>query len=453
MPFGYGGRCDSQALSVLFKLPPEIRAEIWTYAIAPTQTGEYHKHCSWKWPGVEGPITIDLDLLRTCKRIYCEASASRPKDRDITVYWCSPCYRPLQCTNPYILADQLAAYRETHGHDMKVGHLRIFATNGGTSPFPLSLRTQHLSPSRITLTLRYVYHDDFYMSHGYTYLFGQFSTDFKPKRNLECLTIEFEGLMSRKCEVDATSELAANNWTFRREGLETAVPIPPESDFSLTADFERRRVTTWTGSSTVNDTRWIRDESRPGELEFYTVAITWDTTPKPPRPVVRRGHPGLEFRMTRRPDSERRRMSPFIRDEEWLPTYVRLWPHIPREHFLGRVVWATDPTQQLNPDVCVYDPVPDETIDETGRRLITSENLAYDWIPFDLDDPLFQFKSRTHSADRRFLFRFRHLLLGDDFTAVKLPYIIEYVRHHWAEWKRTGMIPRAVETKKEQRRL
>ena len=39
-------------------------------------------------------------------------------------------------------------------------------------------------------------------------------------------------------------------------------------------------ISRWTGSSTWGDRRWIRDESRPNEIDYYLKTVTWKPAPE-----------------------------------------------------------------------------------------------------------------------------------------------------------------------------
>lgn len=79
--------------------------------------------------------------------------------------------------------------------------------------------------------------------------------------------MELETLERRKEQLDSIAEQMANQWQFtRKDGTRLAVTpfaqAPP-------------KVTRWTGTSAWNGERWIRDESRPGELDFYMLTVVW----------------------------------------------------------------------------------------------------------------------------------------------------------------------------------
>jgi hypothetical protein len=67
---------DAQSASPLFTVfPPEIRAEIFTFALAsfPDLSNPYPFKSYWYRPGYTAPKRTELSLLVTCKRIYDEA--------------------------------------------------------------------------------------------------------------------------------------------------------------------------------------------------------------------------------------------------------------------------------------------------------------------------------------------------------------------------------------------
>ena len=58
----------------------------------------------------------------------------------------------------------------------------------------------------------------------------------------------------------------------------------------FTASKKDVRTSTWSGSSTWNNRRWVRDEARPEEVDYYIKTVTWrpdssiteTPTPAPP---------------------------------------------------------------------------------------------------------------------------------------------------------------------------
>jgi hypothetical protein len=80
--------------------------------------------------------------------------------------------------------------------------------------------------------------------------------------------MDFEMIDRRKTEVDFLTDLATQKWFFRRaDGM------------ILRANKEDITTTRWTGSSTLGNSRWIRDESRPNEIDYYVKTVTWKAAP------------------------------------------------------------------------------------------------------------------------------------------------------------------------------
>lgn len=76
--------------------------------------------------------------------------------------------------------------------------------------------------------------------------------------------MELETLERKKEQLEWLAVQAANSWTFtRKDGCVL------KSDSALIA------YSDWVGQSTLNNRRWIRDEARPGELDYYIATITW----------------------------------------------------------------------------------------------------------------------------------------------------------------------------------
>ncbi|KAF7113945.1 hypothetical protein CNMCM5793_006128 [Aspergillus hiratsukae] len=215
-----------QNQSLLFSiLPPELRRGIFAYALAAFEdtSRPYSKDTYWTRPGYDAP-----------HRTYTEHSLTQ-QDR-----------APGQLL-PTAFQKCLDLIHQTHGK-IKAGRIRIFAQllaleEGHRMKGLLDMK--HFYPKFITLTIR------IYFPGSVT----RFSMD-------------LESIERRRGEINYIANEAAEKWFFRRN----------DGRF-LTADKADMSVSRWTGSSILNGQRWLRDEIRPGQLDYHVVTVVWRVSP------------------------------------------------------------------------------------------------------------------------------------------------------------------------------
>ena len=144
--------------------------------------------------------------------------------------------------------------------------IRIFAQMWVLEPgnrFQQTLDMPHFYPKKITLTIRYTdfwfWEDDEPLRIDSTWV-----NNVRFPGSVSRFCIEFESIERRKNEVDYIAREAAEKWYFRRK-----------DEFLLTPNESETSVFRWTGSSCLGGERWIRDEVRPGELDYYVKTVTW----------------------------------------------------------------------------------------------------------------------------------------------------------------------------------
>ncbi|KAL4864209.1 hypothetical protein BDV12DRAFT_205850 [Aspergillus spectabilis] len=258
---------NPQSASPLFAtLPPELRSLIFTYALSPYEdtSRTYARETYWTRPGYSAPHKTSTSILRTCKAAYAETwflpfalaehafylTARDRAPRNLSHAGFQPC---------------LELIRKIHG-EFETGHLRIFAQLYILEPgdaLQQVLDTEYLAPRRVSLTLRYT---DFWHWEDNRRLWvdPRWVNRVRFPESVSRFVVDFESLERRKEEIDIITGQAVEGWVFRRRDGKV-----------LTARKEDVVVTRWTGSSTLGGRRWVRDEVRPGELDYYVVTVTW----------------------------------------------------------------------------------------------------------------------------------------------------------------------------------
>lgn len=161
-----------------------------------------------------------------------------------------------------------------HGDDFDfdngngTGDVRVFAQlyilePGDAFQRVLDTGSGLLRPRRVRLTLRYT---DFWHweDSKLLYVDGTWVAKTRFPDCVRAFVVDFESLERRKREVDIIVEQAVERWVFKRK-----------DERVLKARSEDITVSRWTGSSMFGGYRWLRDEVRPGELDYYVKTVTW----------------------------------------------------------------------------------------------------------------------------------------------------------------------------------
>ena len=263
---------NPQSNSLLLTLPPEIRAEIFSYALTPFEdtSKAYQKHTYWTRPGYNAPLKTHTELLRTCKRVYTETWFLPFALEEHSFYLTARDRRPPGNLSREEIASCLELIRKVHGDDFDngngTGDVRVFAQLYILEPgdaFQRVLNTRLLRPRRVRLTLRYT---DFWHweDNRRLYVYGRWVARTRFPDCVRAFVVDFESLERRKGEVDIIVEQAIERWMFQRKDGRV-----------LKARSEEVAVSKWTGSSIFGGYRWLRDEVRPSELDYYVKTVTW----------------------------------------------------------------------------------------------------------------------------------------------------------------------------------
>lgn len=273
-----------QPSSPLFSLlPAEVRADIFSLALGdypdPSPAKHYQATTCYTRPSYFSPRRTDWALLATCRAAYAEAWHLPFVLREQT-HWLTaqdrapPEYRTGSVYNGGVhqrahLERSLAQIARGLGdEEFEIEGVRVFAQMYKLEDGSLAtlLGTPGLRPRRVTLTLRHTdwwfwEQDERLRVEGQKWLKGV--CEVLPASVRE-VCIELESLERKKNQVDEIAKQMRERWFFKRidgEGL--------LADMSGAGD----EVTRWSGTSTWNRQRWVRDETAEGRLDYYVVAV------------------------------------------------------------------------------------------------------------------------------------------------------------------------------------
>ncbi|CRG83610.1 CRAL-TRIO domain-containing protein C3H8,02 [Talaromyces islandicus] len=268
-----------QIQSPLFALPAEIRSLIFTYALTDyedTTLNSYDTNTYWYRPGYAARRRTATELLRVCKRVFQETWFLPFALAEHSFYLTLPHRAPAT----HITVDRMRGYLETlrdfalsqDGMEMpQILHVRVFAQLWALEdPARLQelLSLAGFEPRVVTITLRYT--DFWYWEEEIPlHIDARWVNTVKFPRSVAAIKMDFEMIDRRKTEIDFITDVAVQKWTFRREDGVVFVASPQDVMTSR-----------WTGSSTWGNRRWIRDESRPNEIDYYVKTVTWKPAPE-----------------------------------------------------------------------------------------------------------------------------------------------------------------------------
>ena len=176
-----------------------------------------------------------------------------------------------------MLARTLAHIAEQHGAEVEIRSLRVFAQMWALEAnYLYRLLVPGLRPRALTLTIRH--QDWWWWEDDEPLRFDSLWVESASRRlppSVRELRIELESVQRKKDQVDEIARQMRERWFFRRQ--DDVVLFPDVEDKGI--------VDTWTGPSTVDGRAWTRDESRPGEIDYYILTVVF----RPARVVERTG--------------------------------------------------------------------------------------------------------------------------------------------------------------------
>lgn len=145
---------------------------------------------------------------------------------------------------------------------------------------------RHFHPKTVTITVRYT--DTLGWEHNQPLqIASSWCKWMVLPASVSSFSLEIESLERRNDEVAYIAGEAATKWHFKRA-----------DDVNLLATPSEISVSKWTGPSVLGTQRWVRDETRPGQLDYFVAKVTWRPTQDPmgDRPEV---NPDLAVRWRR----------------------------------------------------------------------------------------------------------------------------------------------------------
>ncbi|KAF5636788.1 uncharacterized protein FTJAE_5984 [Fusarium tjaetaba] len=256
------------------KLPGEVRDSIFSYVLTdhpdPTPDKRFKENTCYTRPSYLAAQSTDTRLLRTCRAIYRETWFKPFLLREHTEWATGEDRAPPPHKAPPRLRPMLAKISKSLGTDkVEIERLRIFAQMYRLQENGLQevLRTPHLAPRTITLTIRHTdwwyWEEDEPLQFEGNWIEGVCQV-LTPSTTQFC--IELESLERKKDQVDKIAKQMVDSWFFKRP--DGVVLYADTSDAN-------RKVSRWSGSSTWHGQRWIRDETEPHKLDYYIVTITF----------------------------------------------------------------------------------------------------------------------------------------------------------------------------------
>lgn len=283
----------SQEQSPLFStIPGEIRDRILDFALCEYEDKSrlYGDATCYKRPSYFAPRRTSTALLRTCQQVFREAWSIPWTNAEHTFWLTEPERMP---PNAQRLARLRAALRsiaenvqQSHGTVPNIDHVRIFAQMYVLEPgieLGKLFNTPHFLPFRVTLTLR---HADwwFWEEDAVLRIDATWVKVCRLPSSVREFRLELESLERKKQQIDSIAEQMVQSWTFQRmdDVKMTAEPLKASSVMRWTG------TSAWVKDDTLISWRWLRDEARPGQLDYYVASVVWK-----PRPSVD-GHVEVE---------------------------------------------------------------------------------------------------------------------------------------------------------------
>ena len=262
--------CADQSLSVLFRdLPGEVRDRIFTYVLSCYENlaKVWDKDSSYVRPNYHAPPIADTALLRTCQSVYVE-SWFRPWVSAVHTFWLAwEGRRPgdKEILTPEKLQAVLDQLYAAHG-EVEINHIRVFSQlcslEGGSHLSPI-LDLQTFFPRQITITVR---HHDWcnWEDDEFLQIDAHWVNECRFPSSLMEISVELESLQRKKPQIDEIASQMVEGWHFQKK-----------DGTIMSAKREDCSVDTWSGSSTWEEQRWIRDETKPETIEYYIKAVMW----------------------------------------------------------------------------------------------------------------------------------------------------------------------------------
>lgn len=271
LPFDYT-TANPQAECPLFQtLPGEIRNHIFRYTLTEYEDKDlvYEDKTPYKRPEFAAPRKIDTALLSTCKRVYQEGWYLPWSTAEHVFFLAWRGRRPDRVTSIPKMKKACQIVQAVQGTN-ETASVSVYAQLCNLEygrELSNILGIPYLNPSSVCVTIRHTdwwnWETDTPLAIGSTWV----NSCRLPDSTL-AMRMQLESTMRRKDQIDDIAGQMIEKWTFRRE-----------DGTLLRATQEDVSVQTWTGKSTWEGARWVRDESRPGEIDYYVKTVVWKPVP------------------------------------------------------------------------------------------------------------------------------------------------------------------------------
>jgi len=264
-----------QSQSPLFGLlPAEIRDIIYSYTFADYEDLEdlYDFNTCYRRPGHFGPRKSHTALLQTCQVIYNNCWYMPWTSAQQTFFLAWNGRRPPMTRTTEELESAVRLIESLHHPDVparakEIANVQVFAQlceleDGG--PLSKILDVEHFMPRSITITVRHTdiwsWEDDSPIS-----MYGsQWVCNCRFPASVTNICFQLESLERKKEQVDSIMAQIREGWYFTRTDGAHLVPSVTGSSSEI-----------WTGSSTWEHERWVRDEDdgEPGKIRYHIASL------------------------------------------------------------------------------------------------------------------------------------------------------------------------------------
>lgn len=264
----------------LRQLPPEVRSRIYAYALTdypdPSPAEQYERTVNWTRPSYSSLCRTDTALLSTCRLIYRECWFMPFYLCEYVEWLTSAKFSPPRQSSPWnqgfktrkarrVLRE--AVSRGKGPRALEINNMHFFSQSafidGGLIGRRLRTLVPLMHPRTITLTIRYW---DWlnWMEDEPPELGGRWIPQvcrLLPGAVTE-IRIELESVKRKAHQVRQIAAQMKKKWFFvRRDGVRMFAGRVEEGH--------------WRGSSLWNGTRWVRDETAPGMVDYVIMVVSF----------------------------------------------------------------------------------------------------------------------------------------------------------------------------------
>lgn len=277
--------CNLQTQSPLFSyIPPEIRNRIFDYALSDYEDSEngYAMTTCYRRPDCTASRRVCIALLCTCRRVHDETRARIFSAFTLNIWLAASGRRPPHIPKPPVFKPATQTSLKLYDKPIELAHVRVYAQlyklEPGNELQRLFTAIDHVSLRAVTVTIR---HTDwwFWENDERLHMRAQWLRTCHFPATVQEVSMELESLERKKEQIDSMAQQMIEKWRFVRQDGVVMEPLATTS------------VSRWSGRSTWENRRWIRDETRPEELDYYIKTVVWhpSTTVLPRRDDGRGG--------------------------------------------------------------------------------------------------------------------------------------------------------------------